>query len=94
MAGSATATGLDGSALASSQNVIVIVAQYRLGMFGFFQTSALLDEPSGGKPGASKVGGNQAVRDVVTALSYVQANIEAFGGDKSEFASPLCSLIL
>ncbi|CAO1613742.1 unnamed protein product [Sympodiomycopsis kandeliae] len=82
--GSATADGLDGSKLASEQNMIVIVAQYRLGLFGWMQTENTIDEAHGGAPGSDKVAGNQAARDVVAALNMIQDISSIMGGDKTK----------
>ncbi|KAK0551805.1 hypothetical protein OC845_001990 [Tilletia horrida] len=82
--GSSTAAGLDASKLAASQDIVVIVPQYRVGLFGFFQNAATLDETNGGKPNATKVAGNQAVRDVVAALGLIKQNAAAFNGDPSK----------
>ncbi|KAE8189161.1 hypothetical protein CF335_g6695 [Tilletia laevis] len=81
--GSATAAGLDASALAVKQNMVVVVLQYRVGLFGFFQNAATLDEANGGAPNGDKVAGNQAVRDVVAALSFIKDNAAALGGNPS-----------
>ncbi|KAE8257907.1 hypothetical protein A4X13_0g2039 [Tilletia indica] len=81
--GSATGAGLDASNLAVKQNMVVVVLQHRLGLFGFFQNAATLDETNGGAPNATKVAGNQAVRDVVAALTFVKNNAAAFGGNPS-----------
>lgn len=82
--GSASASGLDGSLLASEQNAIIIVIQYRLGLFGWLQTQDTLDENSGGSSGSSQVSGNQAVRDVVAALQVIKRYAAQFGGDPSK----------
>ncbi|CAD7061585.1 unnamed protein product [Tilletia caries] len=79
--GSATAAGLDASALAVKQNMVVVMLQYRVGLFGFFQNAATLDEANGGAPNGNKVAGNQAVRDVVAALSFIKDNAAALGGN-------------
>ncbi|THV07811.1 alpha beta-hydrolase [Dendrothele bispora CBS 962.96] len=64
--GSATAPGLDGSNLALATNSIVAVIQYRLGAFGFLS-------PDGTN--------NNAVRDVMNALQFLQNNVASFGGN-------------
>ncbi|PWN43263.1 alpha/beta-hydrolase [Ceraceosorus guamensis] len=79
--GGATNAGLDGSNLATSRNVIVVVLQYRLGLFGWLQTSALVDESNGGAPNGTKVSGNMAFRDVVSALQQLRSVARSFGGD-------------
>ncbi|XP_077566534.1 fatty acyl-CoA hydrolase precursor, medium chain-like [Stigmatopora nigra] len=65
--GSASIT--DGSAVASYQNVVVVVIQYRLGVLGFISTR---DE---------HVPGNFGLLDQIEALRWVQKHIENFGGD-------------
>lgn len=69
--GSASDSGLDGSMLASEDNMIVVFLQYRLGVLGFLPPK---EAPTAKDP-------NLAVRDVVLALKTVQANIAAVGGD-------------
>ncbi|KAH9950203.1 alpha/beta-hydrolase [Amylocystis lapponica] len=69
LTGSATGPGLDGSALAAATNSIVAVVQYRLGALGFMA-------PDGTT--------NLAVKDVVTALSFLQKIAPSFGGDASK----------
>uniref|UniRef100_A0A8C6DHY2 Carboxylic ester hydrolase n=1 Tax=Moschus moschiferus TaxID=68415 RepID=A0A8C6DHY2_MOSMO len=64
-----SASIFDGSALASYENVLVVIIQYRLGIFGFFNT------------GDEHARGNWAFMDQVAALIWVQENIEFFGGD-------------
>jgi para-nitrobenzyl esterase len=59
----------DGSSLAS-YGVIVVTVNYRLGIFGVFPHPALT-EPSA----------NFGLLDQIAALSWVQRNIDAFGGD-------------
>jgi len=57
----------DGSQLAA-HGVIVVVIQYRLGVFGFLQ------QPDG-------VGGANGIGDQITALRWVNRHISAFNGD-------------
>ncbi|XP_043937865.1 carboxylesterase 5A-like [Protopterus annectens] len=59
----------DGSSLAVYGNVVVVVIQYRLGVFGFFST------------GDEHARGNWGLLDQVAALQWVQENIKSFGGD-------------
>ncbi|KAF8831006.1 hypothetical protein HHX47_DHR1000022 [Lentinula edodes] len=66
--GSATDAGLDGSNLALATQSIVVVIQYRLGALG-------LMVPDGST--------NLALKDVINALTFVNQNIAAFGGDNS-----------
>ncbi|XP_036897585.1 carboxylesterase 5A [Sturnira hondurensis] len=64
-----SASMFDGSALAAYEDVLVVTTQYRLGMFGFFNT------------GDQYALGNWAFMDQLAALTWVQENIEFFGGD-------------
>ncbi len=79
--GGGNVTGLagfyNGGNLAASQNVIVVALQYRLGPFGWFRNVALRGE---GTTAAGR-SGNFGILDQIRALEWVQANIEAFGGD-------------
>lgn len=70
-----TATPLyDGTFLARSQDVIVVTAQYRFGPFGYLDfTQYSTDERT--------FDSNLGLRDQVAALTWVQRNIAAFGGD-------------
>ncbi|XP_043455161.1 carboxylesterase 5A [Prionailurus bengalensis] len=63
------ASSFDGSALAAYEDVLIVTTQYRLGIFGFFNT------------GDEHARGNWAFLDQVAALTWVQDNIEFFGGD-------------
>ncbi|KAF1528176.1 Thyroglobulin, partial [Eudyptula minor] len=62
-------TTIDGSYLAAISNAIVVTANYRVGVFGFFSI---------GSPEAS---GNAGLLDQLAALKWVQQNIASFGGD-------------
>ena len=71
--GSSFAPVFDGTEFAKAGVVVVTVA-YRLGVFGFLDVEPLLGAEYAGS-------GNNAVRDLICALEWVRANIEAFGGD-------------
>ncbi|XP_009575243.1 PREDICTED: thyroglobulin-like, partial [Fulmarus glacialis] len=64
-------TTIDGSYLAAISNVIVVTANYRVGVFGFFST------------GSPEVSGNAGLLDQLAALKWVHQNIASFGGDPS-----------
>lgn len=66
----------NGASIASRCNMVVVVIQYRLGPFGWFNHPAL-------KTGATveEKSGNFGTLDTIKALEWVQGNIEAFGGD-------------
>ncbi|KAF9911517.1 hypothetical protein EC991_003319 [Linnemannia zychae] len=59
--------------LVSRGGVVVVTINYRLGLLGWFE-----DTNSWSR---STVPGNQAFRDQILALKWVQKNIAAFGGD-------------
>ena len=82
--GSSTGAGLDGAPFVKTENVIVVLLQYRLGLFGWLQTGAILDEANGGESDSSTVAGNQAMRDAVMALQQVKAMAPLLGGDASK----------
>lgn len=63
----------DGTRFTRDEIVCVTVA-YRLGVFGFLDMGPLLGESYAGSA-------NNALTDLVAALSWVQHNIAAFGGD-------------
>jgi para-nitrobenzyl esterase len=63
----------DGAALAR-EGIVCITVAYRLGVFGFLDLEPLL--------GATYAGsGNNALRDLIAALAWIQQNVAAFGGD-------------
>ncbi len=57
-----------------AQGVILVTAEYRLGLLGFFANPLLTTEGGGSS-------GNYGLRDQVAALAWVQQNIAGFGGD-------------
>ncbi|XP_048211341.1 pyrethroid hydrolase Ces2e-like isoform X4 [Perognathus longimembris pacificus] len=59
----------DGSLLAATEDVVVVIIQYRLGVPGFFST------------GDQHATGNWGYLDQVAALHWVQQNIAHFGGN-------------
>ncbi|NWY65817.1 THYG protein, partial [Erithacus rubecula] len=59
---------LDGSYLAAIGNVIVVMANYRVGVFGFLST------------GSADASGNAGLWDQLAALRWVQQHIGSFGG--------------
>lgn len=63
----------DGSTFAQKGIVCVTIA-YRLGVFGFLDLGQELGPEYGGSA-------NNALRDIMLALTWVQQNIAAFGGD-------------
>jgi para-nitrobenzyl esterase len=66
---------LDGSALAASEDAVVVTLDWRLGAFGFAAHPVLRAEGDGA--------GNFGLLDIVAALEWVQRNAVAFGGDDS-----------
>jgi para-nitrobenzyl esterase len=62
------------SSLLTTQGVILVTVQYRLGLLGFL-THPLLTFEGGGSSG------NYGLRDQIAALTWVQQNIAGFGGD-------------
>jgi len=73
----------NGNELASSQDVIIVAANYRVGAFGFLGHEALLDENSVENGGDGSTG-NYGIQDQRMAMKWVQDNIAAFGGDPND----------
>jgi para-nitrobenzyl esterase len=71
--GDAQSSSFDAPPLAS-QGVVVVTLEYRVGILGFLVTPELTAEGGGSS-------GDYALRDMVAALTWVQQNIAAFGGD-------------
>jgi para-nitrobenzyl esterase len=67
----------DGSPLAGTNDMIVIMINYRLGALGWLGLPALdAESPNGSSSG------NYGFLDMVAALRWVQDNVAAFGGDR------------
>jgi len=73
--GTGNARLYDGSRLASEKDVVVVAINYRLGPFGFLALPELAEEDPNGSTG------NYGLMDCVSALRWVNNNIESFGGD-------------
>lgn len=69
--GAGSDTTFDGSALASRGDVVAVTINYRLSTLGFLAVEN------------TTVTGNQGLRDQSTALDWIMAHIEVFGGDKN-----------
>lgn len=74
--GSAFQTDFAGSRLAAHGDLIVVTANYRLGVFGWVELGALDPSLAGS--------GNNGLRDQLAALDWVRANAAAFGGDPEQ----------
>ena len=66
----------DGSEFAR-QGIVCVTLAYRLGVFGFLDVEPLLGSQYAGSA-------NNALRDIMAALSWVQQNISSFGGDPTK----------
>jgi para-nitrobenzyl esterase len=71
--GNSFAPIFDGTEFAR-EGVICITVAYRLGVLGFLDMGPLLGAEYAGS-------GNNALRDLILALEWVQENVAAFGGD-------------
>ena len=67
----------DAARLAAENDVVVVVIQYRLGVFGWMSHPALRASASSPEDAS----GNFGTLDTIRALEWVQENAAAFGGD-------------
>jgi para-nitrobenzyl esterase len=74
--GGASVPVYDGEGLAS-KGLVVVVINYRVGIFGF------MAHPELTKESGRNASGNYGLLDMVAALRWVKANAGAFGGDAS-----------
>lgn len=72
VSGSGSDTTFDGGAIASRGDVVLVTINYRLGNFGFLA----LDGTS--------LTGNYGLKDQSTALDWLYAHVDAFGGDEDK----------
>ncbi|HUO22972.1 MAG TPA: carboxylesterase family protein [Caulobacteraceae bacterium] len=73
--GSGSESSFAGAPMAS-QGVVMVTANFRLGLFGFLAHQALLDEAGDT--------GNYGLMDQIAVLNWVKRNIAAFGGDPNQ----------
>jgi para-nitrobenzyl esterase len=72
--GAGSEPAYDGARMAA-RGVVVVTINYRLGVLGYMAHPELSAESR------KHVSGNYGLQDQIAALEWVQANIEAFGGD-------------
>ncbi|KQW86687.1 carboxylesterase/lipase family protein [Brevundimonas sp. Root1279] len=73
--GSSSETMYDGARMAATHGVMVVSINYRLGVLGY------LAHPELSAESRQNISGNYGLMDQIAALKWIQANIEAFGGD-------------
>jgi para-nitrobenzyl esterase len=61
----------------AKQGIVCVSVAYRLGVFGFLDVGPLLGAEYNGSA-------NNALRDLIVSLEWVQKNISAFGGDPGQ----------
>jgi para-nitrobenzyl esterase len=70
------ASNYDGSRLATTHGLVVVMVNYRLGALGWLRHATLREGRD-----ASEASGNFGTLDQLRALAWVQANAAGFGGD-------------
>lgn len=70
---------VNGGEFASSQNVVLVSLNYRLGHFGWLSHQSIRDLAANNEDAS----GNFGTLDIIAGLEWVQKNIAAFGGDPS-----------
>ena len=75
-----TSQQFDGALLASTQDVVVVTINYRLGLLGWIRHAVLRE----GTTDLAEHSGNFGTLDIISALSWVNRNIAAFGGDPNQ----------
>lgn len=75
--GSGSDPRCDGTTFAR-RGVVLVTANYRVGLFGYLAHPELRAAPEAGGPASS---GNYGLADIMAALRWVRANIAGFGGD-------------
>jgi para-nitrobenzyl esterase len=70
--------GVNGSRMASLNNIIAVTINYRIGALGFMKLPAL-EAANGGE-----LSGNYGVQDMIAALNWVKNYIAPFGGDPTK----------
>ncbi|HTO98406.1 MAG TPA: carboxylesterase family protein [Myxococcales bacterium] len=75
--GAGTGSTIDGTPLASTQDMVVVTLNYRLGALGWLALDGLDAETRSGSSS-----GNYGFLDMLAALRWVRDNIGAFGGDE------------
>ncbi len=78
--GSATAPNIDGTTFAK-RGVVLVTANYRVGLFGFLSHPQLTAESPHGSSG------NYGLLDSIAALRWVRQHIGAFGGDPARLTA-------
>eukprot|EP01052_Picozoa_sp_SAG31_P047402 SAG31_NODE_9477_length_1271_cov_1.021331_1_plen_367_part_10 len=82
--GSARQPLYNGRNLTSSNNVVLVVVNWRVNVFGFFGLQALADEE--GRLSGQNTTGFYGQQDQRAAMAWAQRNIEQFGGDPKKVA--------